>query len=147
MEKKNIVKLLDELFLPIGFKRKGNYWVNNGEQVSKVVDLQKSNYSNSYYINFGYNLNRPAMGRLNKHISYRLAGNDKSNQTRLNELLDMESEIIDEIRLNELKNMISEQIVAQFQLVNSDADIFSYLKRRPHLYDIPLRIKEYFGIE
>jgi len=147
MEKKNIVKLLDELFLPIGFKRKGNNWVNNGEQVSKVVNLQKSNYSDSYYINYGFILNRLPMGNLKMHIENRLAGRNKEHEFRLFELLDMESEIIDEIRLNELKNMISEQIVAQFQLVNSDADIFSYLKRRPHLYDIPLRIKEYFGIE
>ena len=35
MEKKDLTKLLDEIFIPIGFKRKGNNWVLNGKEINK----------------------------------------------------------------------------------------------------------------
>jgi hypothetical protein len=54
MEKKDLIKLLDEIFVPLGFKRKGNNWVLNGDELSKLINLQKSNYSNAFYINYGY---------------------------------------------------------------------------------------------
>ena len=54
MEKNGLIKLLDEIFFPLGFKRKGNNWVFNGDELSKIVNLQKSNYSNAFYINYGY---------------------------------------------------------------------------------------------
>ncbi|MCD7940769.1 MAG: DUF4304 domain-containing protein, partial [Bacteroides intestinalis] len=57
MEKKKIIELLNEIFSPLGFKRKGNNWVYNGKELSKIINLQKSNYSNSFYINYGYNIN------------------------------------------------------------------------------------------
>jgi len=37
MEKKDLIKLLDEMFIPIGFKRKGNNWVHNGEIITKII--------------------------------------------------------------------------------------------------------------
>ena len=51
MEKKDLIKLLDEIFVPLGFKRKGHNWVLNGDELSKLINLQKSNYSNAFYIN------------------------------------------------------------------------------------------------
>lgn len=54
MEKKELTNIITELLIPLGFKKKDNYWVVNGDEVTKMVNLQKSQYSSSYYINFGY---------------------------------------------------------------------------------------------
>ena len=54
MEKKDLINILSEMLVPIGFKRKGNYWVVNGDEITKMVNLQKSQYGNSFYINYDY---------------------------------------------------------------------------------------------
>ena len=54
MRKKELTDILSELFIPIGFKRKGNFWVINGDVLTKMVNLQKSQFSNRFYINYHY---------------------------------------------------------------------------------------------
>lgn len=45
--------LSDEL-LPAGFRRKGSNWTKAGEDVVAVINLQKSNYDESYFLNLGF---------------------------------------------------------------------------------------------
>lgn len=40
MEKKELASILNEIFVPIGFKKKGDYWVINGDEITKMVNLQ-----------------------------------------------------------------------------------------------------------
>jgi len=54
MEKKDLVNILSEMLFPMGFKRKGNNWVINGDVMTKIVNLQKSQFGNLYYVNYGY---------------------------------------------------------------------------------------------
>ena len=52
MEKKELIKFLDEIFKPLEFKRKGNTWKYENEVFVKIVNLQKSKYSNAFYLNY-----------------------------------------------------------------------------------------------
>ena len=54
MEKSDLIKLLNEVFNNLGFKRKGNNWVVDSSELIKIVNLQKSNYGNLFYINYGF---------------------------------------------------------------------------------------------
>lgn len=54
MEKRDLINFLDEVFVPLSFKKKGNSWVMNGNELSKIINLQKSNYGTAFYINYGY---------------------------------------------------------------------------------------------
>ena len=43
-----------EALQPLGFVRKGHSWYDTSEEVIVVVNLQKSNYSNTVYLNLGF---------------------------------------------------------------------------------------------
>lgn len=38
--KDNLISLLNDVLLPLHFKRKGNNWVNNGAVLSKIVNFK-----------------------------------------------------------------------------------------------------------
>jgi len=146
MEKKDLVKLLNEIFISLDFKRKGNNWVFNGNHLSKLINLQKSNYSNSFYINYGYIIKELELTMERMHVEDRLAFVDKEKQKRITDLLDFEINIPSDQRLTELKTIIIDKIVTKMQLINTEVDLLNELKKRPHLNDISLVVKRYFNL-
>lgn len=146
MEKKELASILSEVLVPIGFKKKGNYWVMNGTEITKMVNLQKSQFGNSFYINYGYILNAIPLGNLMMHIYYRVASTDKVENLRIDELLNLESNISKEDRASELKNVLLEKLAQKVSFINTEADILEELKKRPHLNNIPLVVKRHFHL-
>jgi hypothetical protein len=145
MKKKDIIKLLDEIFIPLGFKRKGNYWVSNSDVLCKMVNLQKSNYGNFFYINYGYIIKSiPLDERM--HIYHRLAGTNKEEQKDISDLLDLDAVMGSGQRYEKLKNFILTKIVSRMRAINSEEDILSELKKRSHLNDVPLIVKKHFNL-
>lgn len=145
MDKKELVNILSEIFVPFGFKKKGNYWVINNDAITKVVNLQKSQFGNYFYINYGYIIDSiPLDGMM--HIYKRVDSSDKDENLRLNKLLDLESDIYKDDRANELKKVLLEKIVQEFNRVNTEADILGELKKQPHLNNIPLAVKRHFNL-
>jgi hypothetical protein len=141
-----LAKLLDNTLFPYGFKRKGNNWVHTGAQLTKMVNLQKSNYGGEcFYINYGYIINKLQLTKT-MHVFKRLGSSQKEVMARITNLLDLESPIIDEQRITELSELIRGQIVDQFNTMQTEDDILSDLKRREHLNNIPLVVKEYFNL-
>lgn len=145
MGKKDLIKLLDEIFVPLGFKRKGNNWVLNSDELSKLINLQKSNYSNAFYINYGYIIKGLEL-TTTTHVENRLASTNKEEQKRITDLLDLETEIPTDQRLAELKKLITDKIAVQMQSVNIEADLLNDLRKRPHLNNIPLVVKRHFNL-
>lgn len=146
MEKKDLIKLMNEMFKPLGFKHKGNNWVQNETELSKMINLQKSNFGNYYYINYGFILRAIKLDNLYMHISERLSSLDKEEQREITNLLDFEYDIPKEERLSALKQRIELKILPVILKVNNEEDIKEYLKQRSHLNDIPLSIKEHLHL-
>jgi hypothetical protein len=146
MEKKELASILSEILVPIGFKKKSNYWVINGDVITKMINLQKSNYSNSFYINYGYILNSIPLGNLMVHVYNRVTSLDVEERNRITFLLDLESNISDEERTKALKEMLQSKLIAKVQTVNTEEDLLAELKKRPHLNDITLAVKQHFNL-
>lgn len=146
MEKKKLINILSEVLIPIGFKKKGNYWIMKGEVITKIVNLQKSNYSNTYYINYGYIANSIPLGNLMMHVYNRVTSLDVEEMNKIAFLLDLESNISDEERIEALKNMLKSKLVVKIQNVNTEEDLLAELKKRPHLNDIALVVKRHFNL-
>ena len=146
MDKKDLSKLIDEIFIPFGFKRKGNYWTFNGEVLSKMINLQKSDFGNFFYVNYGYIIRKLELGNNTMHIYNRFGSIDTNENKRITELLDLENSIVENDRLTELKGFLSNKLVPKIQTVNTEEDLLNELKRRPHLNDIPLIVKKYFNL-
>lgn len=146
MEKKELASILSEILVPIGFKKKGNYWVVNGTEITKMVNLQKSQFSNSFYINYGYILNAIPLNGLTMHVFGGLGSLDSNENARIKELLDLENNISDEERASNLKKILVKKLVSKVSLVNTEADVLEELKKRPQLNDIPLVVKRHFNL-
>jgi hypothetical protein len=145
MEKKELASILSEVLIPIGFKKKGNYWVVNGNEITKMVNLQKSQFGNFFYINYGYILNAISLDGV-MHIYKRSASLDKNENLRIDELLDLDNNISNEDRARELKKMLFEMLIENINVVNTEADVLNELKKRPHLNDISLVVKRHFNL-
>jgi hypothetical protein len=130
----------------LDFKRKGNNWVSNGKIINKIVNLQKSQYSNSYYINYGYILNSLPLDNFTYHIDNRLASKDKSEQELITDLLNLENNIDSEKRLVLLANIINSKIVEEIKSISKEEDILRILKAREHFYTIPPFVLKYFDL-
>jgi Domain of unknown function (DUF4304) len=147
MEKKELAIILSEVLVPIGFKKKGNYWVVNGDVITKMINLQKSDYSNAFYINYGYILNSIPLDNLMMHVYNRVTSLDVEERNRITFLLDLENNIADEERSKALKEMLKSKLVVKVQAVNTEDDLLAELKKRPHLNDITLGVKKHFDLE
>jgi len=146
MKKNDLIKLFDEIFGSLGFKREGNNWICKGEELIKIINLQKSNYSNTFYINYGYIIKGLEL-TTTTHVENRLASTDKEEQKRITDLLDLETEIPTDQRLTELKTFITNKITIQMQSMKTETDLLNDLKKRPNLNNIPLVVKNHFHLE
>lgn len=146
MEKKDLVNILSGMLIPMGFKRKGNNWVINGDIMTKIVNLQKSQFGNVFYINYGYILKALPLDVLRMHVENRVAFSTRDENLRLHELLDLDSNIPDEAREKTLKEILQNKLVAKIQVVNTEKDLLNELKNRSNLNNIPLAVKKYLNL-
>lgn len=146
MEKKNLVNTLDRIFLPAGFKRKGNSWVDNKGEIVKIANLQKSNFGNSFYFNYGFNLKGlPSAGTM-MHIQSRVSPKESAFGKSIDQLLDLENSISDSDREELLTNVIQRDVISYFQSINTEEQIKEDLINRPNLNSVPYKVREYFNL-
>ncbi len=147
MEKKELMKIIDNVLKLNGFNKKGNSWYSENDTIIKKVDIQKSKFGNNYYLNYGFILKRLELDRLEMHIFNQLSSVNDAENKRIMELLNFENGITDERRENELKIFIEQNMVNILNKVNSETDIVNELKKHPHLNDVPLNVKKYLNLD
>lgn len=139
---------MSEILLPLGFKRKGNSWVMNGSELNKIVNLQKSQFSDRYYVNYGFVLNSIPLNGLPVHVAYRLSPLDDAQWTkaRFIDILDLDVDLQDEERTRKLKQAMNATLVPTMSTIDCEDDILHELRGFPTLNDIPLVVKRHFGL-
>jgi hypothetical protein len=147
MEKKDLVNILSTMLIPIGFKRKGNYWVINRDEITKMVNLQKSQYGNFFYVNYGYILKAIPLDGFMMHVFTGVAFSTKEENLRLHELLDLDSNISDEERTQTLIEILQNKLVAKIQPINTEEDLSKELKKHPQLQlSLTLAVKRHLNL-
>jgi len=145
MNKKEFINYLNEIFRSFGFKKNGNNWYMETQFLRKIISLQKSNYGNYYYINYGWilkNLDLPG----SYHIGGRLASIDKDENNRIDSLLNLDKDI--ENRRLELYNIIVPELIEKLQLINTEDDMLEYIKSLtpPLSKMVPGIVKKHFNL-
>jgi hypothetical protein len=114
MEKKIFKNLLGEVMAQNEFSKKGNYYYHNGKDCDCVIGLQKSNFSNGYYISVGFILKgsnqitdklTDANGDIRARFSY-IDGERENDLFDLDKLVDNDEQTIREILLTNIKKLI-----------------------------------------
>jgi hypothetical protein len=143
MEKQELVNILNATLKPIGFKKKGNYWICIGEKIDKSVNLQRSQSSKLYYINYGFIIKSLPLNNLKTHTYSRVWTHGNNLET---DLLNLENSLTEAYRKVNLKEIISIDLVTKMQSINSENDVLEYIKTLPTFTVIPVVVKEYFNI-
>ena len=148
MKNKILESILSELLIPNGFKKKGNYWLINGNELTKIVHLQKSQFGNSFYINFGYIINSIPLNGLSMHIFQQVSSLDEKERNRIMELLNLDNDISETVRIDELDHILRSKLVDKMKSINSQDDIRKMTEdfSQAQLNMIPLSVKEYLKI-
>lgn len=146
MDKKTLINVINEILLTLGFKRKGNLWELDNSEIVKYVKIQKSQYSNLYYLYYGYILkNIKVDDNTNKYYK---GFNSKiiKNGTKL-DLLDLENDFKDQFRSEKLQDKIKKEVIDEFQKVNNESDILNDINNLPTKELVFLNIRKYFGLD
>ena len=146
MEKSDLIKLLNEVFNNFGFKRKGKNWVVDSSELIKIVNLQKSNYGNLFYINYGFIIKDIELTTTKMHIQMRLGSYNKEETLRISNLLDLTNDIDKNVRIQDLKKDILSRVVPKLQTINTKEDLLNFIKKFPYSSMVPLVVKKYFNL-
>lgn len=127
---------LNELLIPLGFNKKGNNYTKKINDITYTINLQKSNYSDGYYINCRLDFEGGKKGWLSFRIS------NKNNLTN-NPLFNLQNENDIDFIVEKLKEKFIAPLV---NMGDNKSKIKEYVLSRPGvLLNIPA--KEFLGIE
>ena len=139
-------KVIDHLLKPLGFKKSGNKWTMETEELEKIVEIQKSNFSNSYYLNYGYNFKDLDYKEVSMHIGNRLGSLNQKENNLFIQTLDLESLLNPIERIKNLEHFIKVLLIPEIRKTNTKQDIIEELKSRNHLNNVFLTIKRHLNI-
>jgi hypothetical protein len=146
MKKNELERILTILLVPIGFKKKASSWKMVGEEITKMVFLQKSRYGNFFSVNYGYNLHSLPLDGLKTHVFFGLGAENPIENERIKELLNLENTLPDLERSKGLTEQLAENLVKKMNRICYEGDLLEELKRQENLNLIPLLVKQHFKL-
>jgi hypothetical protein len=118
-----------------GLKKKSNSWYWSNNDVVQVINLQKSQYGDQYYLNFGIGLIELGISDFPKeqhcHIRFRAAAVVSDElKLKIESALDLESmSMSDEERASDISELIREVILPVFSDCSSKNGVLYSVKR------------------
>jgi hypothetical protein len=147
MNRNDLENVLNIMLSSKGYAKKRRTWTKAGEGIIKIVNLQKSNFGNTFYVNFGYVINEIPLNRLFMHVFNRISSQNPDETVLINALFDLESDMPDEIRREQLVQILNQQLINDFDCVDSFQKLKIQVQKHPCKDIIPLPIREYLEIE
>ena len=147
MESTEFKNIINDFLSFYGFKRRGNFWRLRTSELEKVIHLQKSNFSNLYYINYGFNIENLMDPGVAMHIFNRLHANNPNIQEKVVKTLDLESDLSSTKRRENLIYILQEFLLKEINNINTEDDLKKNLLSKSILNDIPLSVKNHFKLD
>lgn len=146
MEKRDLIEMINNLARPLDYVKKGNNWINNkGVYLDKGISIQKSNFSNLYYINYCFHIKRLGPGSTSS-VGIRLGSINSVEQKRINELLDFENDIYNNTRFSELSNWINTRVIKDLESINNEGELKNWIMERFYPGAINLKVKNFLSL-
>jgi hypothetical protein len=130
VSKRNAVQqAFDRFGQEAGFEKRSGSWYRHGEEVISISNLQKSQYGAQYYVNQGFWLRQLADVRYPKsneaHIATRLEDLMLDAEEEIGMLLDLERELPDQQRIDELNALLNQRLLPLIERGGSIAGLRS----------------------
>jgi hypothetical protein len=152
MDKKLLINSFNTELKMAGFQKKSTTWYLDEGGIIKVVNLQKSNYGDLYYVNvsiFLKELDNDQFPSENEcHIRTRMDNSMVDAPKDYDYLFDLENvKLSVENYQKEIKDCIQQNIIPQLDLIKSREGLLKVAQINPIMLNmIPLKVKEYFNI-
>lgn len=146
MDKKKLLTAIDQVLVREGFKRRGNRWEFQATNLLKVIELQKSNFGNQFFINYGFIIVDVDLGGLAMHLYMRMAAPEKEKNKLISRTFDLELPIDDIERVKVLHECLYKYLLDTIIAVNSIEELRAFILSRNSSSDVPLVTKKYLGI-
>jgi len=134
MTNEELKKIFDQALKPLFYRKKGNKWSTSTDHLTKIIELQKSGYSNLYYLNFGVNLNQLDHKELGFHVF-----------NRHKHTLDLE--MASDERLKEQARESITQMTDILARLSTVEDVIKFTETLPTLNILPLKVKEFLHLK
>ena len=149
MNKEEFKKIAKEIFTSSGLSKKGNYFYSISNDLICVVGLQKSNYSEAFYINIGFVLKElrpelvdPKDADGDVRSRFDIEWDDNLNRG----LYDLEK--LSESNLGMLRRNLESNLEKFIIPIKSINDLKELIGREPHLlYQTSFKAKQLLGYE
>jgi hypothetical protein len=139
----DVIKAIKPILKDYGFKKKDLNWFAEDENIIKIFNIQKSQYSKKVYLNIGILLKKieekSGYSIVDCHIRFGL------DHLINRDFLDFEIDINSILRLEEFKNLISGNPYKFFTLTGTTDEIMEFIRESKTLVITKLA-KEYLEL-
>jgi hypothetical protein len=125
MDKVVLIEIAEEVFRPLGFKRKGSRLTFDNGTLIKVIVIEKSNFGHSFFIDYGIIVKAIPLEGSQNHFGFRLG---------------------DILSVVQIRSDLQGKVKKYLEGINSEDDVLRALRDLPTLNIVPLRVREYFGL-
>jgi Domain of unknown function (DUF4304) len=146
MGAKELAEILNEILTKDGFKKKGNSWLFRNDAITKMVHLQKSNFSNRFYINYGYIINSLPLQDLEMHLFKGFGSRDISENQKIIEVLDLDNSLSDNVRSATLNSLFRNNLLGEIREINTEDDIKNEFLKMGVKTLVPSVVRKHFKI-
>ncbi len=150
MEKKELIKSIDNVLIKNSYKRKSTTWYLSKSDFVCVLNLQKSAWGNQYYMNVsvcfkkGLDIEYPRENQCD--IRWRL-GDESANVKNFAKILDFEdTSIPTEDKLKIINKVITDTVIPLFSSLNTREDLIKFIKSNPKNLIVTVDGKKILGI-
>ena len=133
MRKELLIQTVNEFLKPHGFRKRGSSWYYTGDGLISVFNLQKSIYSNLYYVNIGLFVDKDkiAVSPLPENkgdVKFRLNTlADDELRSKIESTFDLESSIDDSLRRQQIDEILTQVVAPVFTNFLTLSDASRYL--------------------
>jgi len=152
LDNKRLIQLLDTFLTRHGFRKKSNTWYAYEGDIIKVIYLQKSSYSNLYYVNLSIYFQAIQYATMPKesecHLRTRLDNELVGYDKEYDYLFDLGKQHVDNDSYKEALNSCVENVILpQLDLIKTKEGFQQIIERNPVMLNIvPLKLKAYWNI-
>jgi len=142
---------LSDVLTQSGFRQRGDAWYRDVPVGMLVVELQKSEWGEQYYVNLGVYVRKLGQARRPKpfqcHLNTRAEVIDLSQQERWKELLDLETEVAPGRRQQDLKTLITSEMIPFLDSLSTEDGLRSAYSRGELSHAaVTLALKQHLGV-
>lgn len=132
---------------PLGAKRKGRAtFVLETQDLIKMVEIQKSDFSQLCYLNYGFTLKQVPTDGLKEHLMKRATSQDPIIREQIDRWLDLDSDILDSERAQGIEWIIDEIVLPEIQHINTENDLKEFILTLPTINLVPFRLRRHYGL-